>query len=77
MGDGTMQGTMAKLRDLREKKGWSQIQLAVNAGVSIGVVQKLEGPGKVEARIATALAEALGVKPEDVDELRPSLGLDG
>ena len=64
---------MTGMRALRERAGLSQIELAVRAGVSVGAVQKLEGPGLVTEDTARAIARVLGVRPEEVDELRPSV----
>lgn len=52
------------VKRLREHRGWSQQTLAVNAGLSIGVVQKVErGIESVEigtiGRLSTALEERL------------------
>lgn len=61
------------MKVLRERLGISQNTLAELAGVSIGVVQKLESPGRVEPETARRLAKALRVPAAQVAELLPSL----
>jgi len=60
----------ASLRDLRAKAQLTQQQLADAAGVNISQIQKLEA-GTIKAenislRNGLALADALGVEPEDL-----------
>jgi transcriptional regulator with XRE-family HTH domain len=68
---------MAKLRGLRERAGLSQIELAVKADVSLGVVQKLEQPTRVRRESAEKIARALGVPVEEIDELRGAISDEG
>jgi transcriptional regulator with XRE-family HTH domain len=68
---------VARLEDLRRRRAMSQFDLASAAGVSISTIYKLEHgrAERVRPKSARAIAEALGVTPEEVDELRPTLGL--
>jgi transcriptional regulator with XRE-family HTH domain len=60
----------AKLRQLREAKGWSQEDLAAHSGVNVRAIQRLEnGLGVPRPSTRRALAEALGVA---VGDLYPS-----
>jgi transcriptional regulator with XRE-family HTH domain len=65
----------SQLLELRLKRKLTQAQLSVKAGVSLGVIGKLEAPYHVPMDAALRLAEALGVKVEDVDELRQALNM--
>jgi transcriptional regulator with XRE-family HTH domain len=72
----------AKIKQIREERGWTQGQLALYAGVSIAYVSRLEAEkfarpsGKMLSKIARALAvpvETLieGEKPEiDLEDAR-------
>lgn len=54
------------LREARERKNWTQEQLAVAAGVNQGTVSLIE-LGKTQAPswdVVARLSKALGVKPE-------------
>ena len=68
---------MAKLEELRRLKAMSQMDLAMAAGVSISTIYKLEHGRtmRVRPRNARVVAEALGVEPAEIEELRPTLGL--
>jgi transcriptional regulator with XRE-family HTH domain len=68
---------VTKLEQLRRRRGMSQFDLAATAGVSISTIYKLEHgrAERVRPKNARLIAEALSVAPEDVDELRPTLGL--
>ncbi len=58
----------AKIRALREKRGWSQRDLWRESGVDQAVISGLETDRKEEIRFSTivALAHALGVRAEDL-----------
>jgi transcriptional regulator with XRE-family HTH domain len=68
---------VTKLEPLRRRRGMSQFDLAAAAGVSISTIYKLEHgrAERVRPKNARLIAEALGVAPEEIDELRPTLGL--
>jgi transcriptional regulator with XRE-family HTH domain len=67
---------LTRLRETREKRFWSQADLAERAGVSRITISEIER-GRAEARWSTSrkLAGALGVEPGDLvdqpDGLRP------
>lgn len=52
----------AALKELRLKRGLSQLGLASLAGVSLGSVRAAEGEGRVSVAIAAALVGALARK---------------
>lgn len=55
------------VKRLREHRGWSQQALAVNAGLSIGVVQKVErGVESVEIGTIACLSTALEANLESL-----------
>ena len=60
---------MSNLKQLREARGWSIVKLAEESGIKRNTISQLEKrtrfyrPGEKEK-----LAEALGVKPEDITE---------
>ncbi len=58
----------AKIRALREKRGWSQRELWRESGVDQAVISALETGRKEEIRFSTihALAHTLGVQAEDL-----------
>ncbi|HEY9784909.1 MAG TPA: helix-turn-helix transcriptional regulator [Candidatus Obscuribacterales bacterium] len=59
--------TGKRIRKLREEKGWSQEQLALEAGVDNSHLGKLErGEGNPTIRLVYRIAEALGVEVRDV-----------
>ena len=62
---------MPSLRQLRRLKGWTQRELARQAGVTEQTVVRLES-GRGVPRVSTmrAIAEALGVPIRQVDEFR-------
>lgn len=67
-----------KLSQCRKRRYLSQRALALEAGVSFATVKAIES-GRVRSpqlRVVKALSEALDVPAQDVDEFRPSLGLD-
>ncbi len=51
---------------MREHRFWSQEELAERAGVSRATIYKAEGGAGVAPKTGRALAEALGVPPEDL-----------
>ena len=57
------------LRELRERAGLTQLQLAVKAGLTPSTVYKLEAGKSKRPGYTTIqrLADALGVRPDDVD----------
>jgi transcriptional regulator with XRE-family HTH domain len=52
-----------RLRELREKAGWTQQQLAMAAGLSLSLVTRIEQGAREDPRLSTlrALADALGI----------------
>jgi transcriptional regulator with XRE-family HTH domain len=52
-----------KIKEYREKKRWTQDELAKRAGISRGIVVRLESDEEYETQIGTLnkVAEALGV----------------
>ena len=58
------------LREARHAREWTQARLASEAGVSINLLSYCEtGRFLLSGKQARRLAEALGVRPQDVDEL--------
>jgi len=73
---------VAKLEDLRRRRALSQEELAMRSGVSTRTIYNLERdqkpggkPHAPRGKVVRAIAAALEVKPEDVDEFRATLGL--
>ena len=73
---------VAKLEDLRRRRALSQEELAMRSGVSTRTIYNIERDQKPEGKphaprgkVLRAIAAALEVKPEAVDEFRASLGL--
>lgn len=64
------------LREYRVNLGWSQHQLAKEAGISPSIVKRAEDGAPVQARTAKALADALSraygreIKPTDITGLQ-------
>lgn len=58
---------MTTIKELRRAKGWSQIKLAIEAGVSPTTISKLERGSECNLTTKRAIADALGVSPNDVD----------
>lgn len=56
-----------KLKQLRERRAWSQDQLAMAAGVSVRTVQRAERDGTASRETKVCLAAALGVPHGDLD----------
>jgi len=74
--------TVARLEELRRRRALSQEELAMRSGVSSRTIYNIERAQKTEGKpyaprgkVLRAIAAALEVKPEDVDEFRASLGL--
>ncbi|MFD4030051.1 helix-turn-helix domain-containing protein [Streptomyces sp. NPDC058637] len=73
------QALAARVRALREERGWTSEHLAKEAGIAPGTLVRVEGGGAIQPSFFTvgALAEVLGVS---LDELfrqaqRPEAGL--
>ena len=68
---------IARLRQLRRRRPWTQRELAAVAGVSVGTVRCIEQGvyRTIQPRVVRALAEALGVEPATIAEFRVTLGL--
>lgn len=60
------------IKKLRKAAGMSQSKLADRAGVSLKIIQALEqgwrDPAKMKLENAIAIANALGIRPEDLIE---------
>ena len=58
----------AKIRSLRNKRRWTQKELAMASGVDQGIISHLENNSKAGTRIETlvALARAFGVATDDL-----------
>jgi DNA-binding XRE family transcriptional regulator len=65
---------MAPLRTIRRRQLMSQRDLAQKAGVTASTIYLIE-VGRTEPRLKVMrqICEALGVKPQDVDEFRRAL----
>jgi transcriptional regulator with XRE-family HTH domain len=61
-----MEGLGARLKALREAKGWTQEELARRAGISVASVRHLEQADRVDPRTSSvvSLADAFGMAPE-------------
>lgn len=53
---------MSKLREAREKKGWSMTDLAFKSKVSFGAIKKYESGERVDPRTSCALKIARALK---------------
>jgi DNA-binding XRE family transcriptional regulator len=68
-----MEAALVRLEEARRRRGLSQSRLAAKADVSPRTIYNIErGLTRPQGRIAVAIAEALGMPAEDVDELRPA-----
>ena len=57
-----IKGIAGRLRDARENKGWSSVDLAHRSGVTSSAIRKLEeGQGDPKSYTLKLLAQALGV----------------
>lgn len=54
------------LKDLRDRRGWSQEHLAQTSGVSLRTIQRIEAEGAASAESKMAIAAALGVTSEEL-----------
>ena len=62
---------MATLEQARRERGWTQSALAARAGIGESTVYRVEQRrGRPRLSVALRLAAALGVRPEEIDELR-------
>ena len=59
MSDAQMKLDPARLKQLRESRGWTQEQLADIAGLNARTVQRIEAGGNASAETGMALASAL------------------
>ncbi len=59
---------MSKLKEIREAKGLTQVELAVKSGVASMTISRIERGAVTKPAYATlkVLADALGVSPEDI-----------
>ena len=72
-----MEAVLVRLEELRKRRGLSQTRLAAKADVSPRTIYNIEkGVVRPQGRVAMAIADALGVAAEEVDEFRPVLGLE-
>jgi transcriptional regulator with XRE-family HTH domain len=60
-------GIGARIKELRERKGWSQAALARAAGVTQSVIAKLESDPTRKTHVLAEIARALGVEPGEID----------
>lgn len=66
---------MTALREYRVNLGWSQNELAKEAGISPSIVKRAEDGQPIQARTAKAIADALSraygqtIKPVDIEGL--------
>lgn len=59
-----------KVRELRNKKGWSVYDLAKKIEKSPGYISKIEARGEIPSpEMICKLAEVLGAKPDDLIEI--------
>lgn len=56
----------AKVRKRTEEAGWTQAQLAKNAGVSLRTLNRVHAGKRIKSRNATQVAEALGTTLEEL-----------
>jgi transcriptional regulator with XRE-family HTH domain len=63
---------MQTIRELREQRGWTQMELAVQIGVTTTTISAWErGMYEPRASQLRALAEAFGVRMDEIDTIRP------
>ena len=66
---------MRTIKELREARGWTQMDLAVHAGVSIAAVSNWEtGRNQPQIRQLREVAKALGVSSDDIELAEKSEG---
>jgi transcriptional regulator with XRE-family HTH domain len=63
-----------RIRQERERQGWSQLRLAVEAGLIPNTIWRLERGKGEDPRLSTlrSIADALGVKLTDLLEPKPN-----
>ena len=56
---------VVNIRSMREAKGWTQGELAANAGITRATVNRIESgkPRSIDLEVLEKLANALGVAP--------------
>lgn len=59
---------MTTIRELRERKRWSQQRLAIESGLAIATISRIENGRPLMPSTKRVLADALGVRPEDITE---------
>jgi transcriptional regulator with XRE-family HTH domain len=64
----TMKIDPARLKRMREARGWTQEQLAEMAGLNARTVQRVEASGKASAETGMALASVLACSLSDLSE---------
>ncbi len=57
---------MPSIKELRVTKGWSQMELATRAGLSITTIVNMEAGKPVQRTTMLLVTRVLEVKPEDV-----------
>lgn len=67
----TLSPIRVRLREAREEKGWTQVQLAEKAGVRQASISAIEGDKmkRIDLDILERLCRALGLEPGDLLEL--------
>lgn len=70
-----MKGGLVKtIKELREAAGWTQLELAVKIGVTPTTISAWErGMYEPRASQLRALAEAFGVRMDEIDTMKPVL----
>lgn len=56
------------IREARQKRGWSQVELGDRAGVSRPTIARIEGNNDVTTATIAKVAQALGLKLELRDD---------
>lgn len=56
-----------RIKELREAKGWTQAELAIQAGISQGVIGKIESGITKKTEKLVEIAHALDVEPGDIN----------
>jgi len=59
------------IREMRIQRSWSQEKLAEIIGVNLRTIQRIETKGAASLATRGALADAFGVKPEELDSKEP------
>lgn len=62
--------TMATVKELRERAGWNQVDLAVKAGLSVGTISRIENGHKPNRGTLKLIAHALGVDVSEITTAR-------